>query len=87
MNDKRIDLFDCEEPVRVLVSETEITGLKTIFTRNDRAVAVLVSADELTALRETLLLSNDEALMQSVRQAEEEASRGNLLLPEDLFVE
>jgi hypothetical protein len=50
-------------------------------------VAILVSHDEYLALRETIAIANDPDLRRRIEIAEEEARRGALLLPEELFGE
>ena len=56
---KRIDLLDLPEDSRDLVRECEAQGARTVFERNGRPVAVLVSYDEYMALRETIEIAND----------------------------
>ena len=83
--EKRLDLLDLPPDVRQLVGECELTGRHTVFERNGRAVVILVSYDEYLALRETIDISNDAALRQSIERAEEDVKRNALLLPEELF--
>jgi PHD/YefM family antitoxin component YafN of YafNO toxin-antitoxin module len=71
--------------VRLLVGECEVTGKRTVFARDGRAVAILVSYDEYLALRETIDISNNADLRRQIESAEEEVKRGAMLLPEDLF--
>ena len=81
----RIDLLDLPEDARDLVRECEARGQQTIFERNGRAVAVLVSYDEYLALRETIDLVNAPLLYAKIETAEEEIRRGKMMLVEDLF--
>jgi PHD/YefM family antitoxin component YafN of YafNO toxin-antitoxin module len=83
--EKRLDLLDLPPDVRQLVGECELTGRHTIFERNGRAVVILVSYDEYLALRETIDVTNDAALRDSIQRAEDEVKRNALLLPEELF--
>jgi PHD/YefM family antitoxin component YafN of YafNO toxin-antitoxin module len=71
--------------VRELVGECELTGRHTIFYRNERPVAILISHDEYLALRETIEIAADVDLREGLERAEEEVKRGAMLLPEDLF--
>jgi PHD/YefM family antitoxin component YafN of YafNO toxin-antitoxin module len=71
--------------VRQFVAECELTGKKTVFERNGRAVVILVSYDEYLALRETIDIANDAELRAFITKAEEEVKRGAMMLPEDLF--
>jgi PHD/YefM family antitoxin component YafN of YafNO toxin-antitoxin module len=73
--------------VRELVSECELTGRQTVFERNGRAAAILISFDEYLALRETIDISQDRDLRDILDRTEEEIRRNQLLLPEDLFGE
>ena len=83
--EKEIDLLDLPEEVRVLVGECEVTGRRTRFTRNGRPVAILTSFDEYLALRETVEIVKDGALLAKITAAEDEARRNALLLVEDLL--
>ncbi len=73
--------------MRELVGECELTGKRTLFERNGRPVAALVSYDEYLALRETVDIANDTVLRERIDAADEQTRRGAMLLPEDLFVE
>jgi PHD/YefM family antitoxin component YafN of YafNO toxin-antitoxin module len=84
---RAIDLLDENAPLGEAIAECELLGRRTLLLRGGRPVAALVSFDELTALEETLALSSDPALMERIRLAGEAADRGQLCLPEDLFVE
>ncbi len=70
--------------MRELVGECELTGRRTLFTRNGRPVVALVSHDEWLALRETLDIANDEALRAQIAQGDAEAQRGAVMEVEDL---
>ena len=87
MRDQTIDLYDLEPAMSDIVSQCEITGMRTRIRRGNQVVAMLITADEYTALTETLSISNDAALMAKIEDARSEASQGGLLEAEDLFVE
>ena len=82
--EKRIDILDLPPDVRELVGECELTGRRTLFTRNGRPVVALVSHDEFLALRETIDIANDSVLREQIAQADEEAGRGMVMEVEDL---
>ena len=82
---KTIDVLDLPQDARDLVRECEVSGGQTIFQRNGRAVAILVSHDEYLALRETIDIANDGALRAKVEAADEMIRRGEVALAEDLF--
>lgn len=84
---KRLELLDLPDEVREIVSECELTGRQTIFERSGRPVAILVSHDEYLALHETIEIAGDADLRRRISAADEQASRGAVLLPEDLFGE
>ena len=82
--DRRLELLDLADEARELVRDCEITGKRTVFTRNGRDVAILVSHDEYLALRETIEIGGDEALRSQLAAGEAEVTRGAMLLVEDL---
>ena len=70
--------------MRQLVSECELTGKRTIFERQGRSVAILISWDEYLAQRETIEISNDAHLRARIEESDAEARKNALMLPEDL---
>ena len=87
MADRTLDVLGLEKSLRELVGESELTGQRTIFTRNGKRVVTLVSYDEYLALRETIEIAADTAAMTRLRAAEEEVTRNRILAMEDLLVE
>ena len=83
--EKRLELLDLPPDVRQLVAECEVSGKRTIFERDGRPVAILISHDEYLALRETIDISNNADLRRQIETAEDEVKRGAMMLPEDLF--
>ena len=69
---KRIDVLDLPEDSRDLIRECEARGQRTVFERNGRPVAVLVSHDEYTAMRETIDIANDSLLFAKIAEADNE---------------
>jgi PHD/YefM family antitoxin component YafN of YafNO toxin-antitoxin module len=69
---KRINLLDAPEELRDFVREAETMGARTVFERNGRAVAILVSYDEYLAMSETLAIANDSLLFARLAEADEE---------------
>ncbi len=49
---------------------------RVLVTRNGRPSFVLVSADDLESLEETLAISRDDELMRSLRKSREESAAG-----------
>jgi PHD/YefM family antitoxin component YafN of YafNO toxin-antitoxin module len=84
--EKRLELLDLpSDDVRRLVGECEVSGRRTLFERNGRPVAILVSYDEYLALRETIDVANNSELRRQIETAEEEVKRGAMMLPEELL--
>lgn len=81
---KRVDLYDLSGEARELVRECELRGERTLFEREGRPVAILVSWDEYLALRETLAIVNDPLFYAKLEGAEEEVRKGKMLMVEDL---
>jgi PHD/YefM family antitoxin component YafN of YafNO toxin-antitoxin module len=82
--ERRVEILDLADEAREMIRDCEITGQRTIFTRNGREVAILVSHDEYLALRETIEIAADAALRAQVDAGEDEVKRGAMLLVEDL---
>ncbi|PYQ61184.1 MAG: hypothetical protein DMF58_05705 [Acidobacteria bacterium] len=83
--EKRLELIELPPNVRQLVAECEVSGKRTLFERDGKPVAILVSYDEYLALRETIDIANNPELRRQIDAAEEELKRNALMLPEDLF--
>jgi PHD/YefM family antitoxin component YafN of YafNO toxin-antitoxin module len=83
--EKRLELLELSPDVRQLVGECEVTGKRTIFERDGRPVAILVSHDEYLALRETIDIANNPELRRQIEAAEDEVKRNALMLPEEMF--
>lgn len=76
---KRIDVLDLPDESRDMIRECEARGDRTLFERNGRPVAILVSYDEYLALRETIEIANDATLFQALAAADEAATAGEVL--------
>lgn len=87
MPDQTVDLYDLEPRMSDLVSQCEITGTRTRISRDGRVIAILITADEHLALTQTIEIASSPETMAAIEEARREAAAGNLLEPEDLFVE
>lgn len=87
MADRSLDVLGLPESLRELVGECELTGQRTIFTRNGKKVVALVSYDEYLALRETIEIAADAGIMARLQGAEQDVARNRILAMEDLLVE
>lgn len=79
---KRVEVLDLPDGARELVGECEITGKQTLFQREGRSVAILVSYDEYLALRETIEIAGDAALRAKLADSEAEVARGEIDEPQ-----
>ncbi len=84
MKDRTENLYDLDASMREMVGECEVTGRRTLVTHDQRPVAVLISWDEYCAMKETLDITANPALMAEIETADQQARRGELILPEDL---
>jgi len=69
---KHLEVLDLPDDARDLIRECAAKGTQTVFERNGRPVAVLVSHDEYMALRETIEIANDALLFAKLAEADEE---------------
>ncbi|HEY0592264.1 MAG TPA: hypothetical protein VGF40_10890 [Thermoanaerobaculia bacterium] len=74
-NDNYVDLLAQPEEVRTAVRVTEVTGVRTVFTREQRNVAILLSWDEYVALAETVRLAGDPGRLAAIRKNDDEIAR------------
>lgn len=72
---RSIDVYDVPDEVRTLIAECEVAGKQTLFERDGRKTAVLVSWDEYLALRETIAIANDPRTLAAIRKADAEGAR------------
>ena len=87
MDDRRLDIHALDDATLAFVRECEVAGRRTVFARDDRPVSILISWDEYLALRETIEIGSDDALLAEIERAEDEVRRGALMLTEDLVGE
>jgi prevent-host-death family protein len=67
-----------------LVNAVATTHDHVEITRNGEPAAVLVSIEELRALRETVAILSDAAVVADIREAQEDIAAGRLTDAEDL---
>ena len=85
--DVRMEITEAEEALREPAAAAEIAGRHTLFTRNGRPVAILLSHDEYLALAETVAIASDPALVALIGRAEQQLAAGDIYDAEDLLVE
>jgi PHD/YefM family antitoxin component YafN of YafNO toxin-antitoxin module len=86
-SEKRLDIADLPDAAKEMIAECELSGRRTVYQRNSRPVAILISFDEYLALRETIHIAGDAPLLERIAIADAEIQRNAILLPEDLFGE
>ena len=86
-SEKRLEISDLPDDAKEMIAECELSGRRTVFQRNSRPVAILISFDEYLALRETIAIAGDAPLLERIAVADAETQRNAVLLPEDLFGE
>jgi antitoxin YefM len=67
-----------------LVDRVESEDDRIVVTRNGRPAAVLLSADDLESLEETLVVLSDRELMRKIREGERAAERGEVIPLDEL---
>lgn len=67
-----------------LIDRVESEDERIVVTRNGRPAAVLLSADDLESLEETLAVLSDAALMQQIRDGQRAAAAGDAVALDDL---
>lgn len=75
---------DAKARLSELVAAVASTHDHVEITRNGEPAAVLMSMDELQALRETVAILSDAAAVADIREAQEDIAAGRLTNAEDL---
>lgn len=84
MADRATELDDIESSLRDLVIECEVTGRRTLFARGGRGVAILASYDEWVAMKDTIDVLGDPAVMRDLEVAEDELKRNAMIAAGEL---
>ena len=87
MADQSRDLLSLEPEAMELLRECEVSGRRTVFLRDGRPGAILISYDEYTARRETVEPGGSDRYQAIIASADDELRRGAVLEAEDLVVE
>lgn len=82
-----LPLSDVRARLSELVDEAVRTHERVEITRNGRRSAVLMSADDLDSLEETLEILSDPQLMQEIAEAKAEIARGEVYTLEEVEAE
>lgn len=79
---KTIPLSEAKARLSRLVDDVARRDERVLITRNGRAAAVLMSADELEGLEETLAIMSDPDLMAQIRRNVQAFDRGTAMVYE-----
>ena len=81
---RTIPLTEAKEKLSALVEEADSTHEIIQITRHGRIAAVLMSADDLESLHETLHALRTPGLIEDLAQADADLAAGNTVSGEDL---
>jgi antitoxin YefM len=84
---KTVPLGEAKDKLSALVDEAELTHEIITITRHGRAAAVLMSADDLESLHETLYWMSKPHIRESIAEAEREYAGGETTSGQDLRAE
>lgn len=84
---KTVPLGEAKDKLSGLVEEAETTHEIITITRHGRAAAVLMSADDLESLHETLYWLSKPGIRESIAEAEREYADGQTTSGPDLRAE
>jgi antitoxin YefM len=84
---KSVPLGEAKDKLSALVEEAETTHEIITITRHGRAAAVLMAADDLESLQETLYWLSKPGIRESIAQAEAEYAAGATTSGADLRAE
>ncbi len=81
---KSVPLSEAKDKLSALVDEADTTHEIIQITRHGRVAAVLMSADDLESLNETLHALRAPGLVDELQQADADFAAGNTVSGEDL---
>ena len=84
---RTVPLAEAKDKLSGLVEEAETTHEIITITRHGRPAAVLMSADDLESLHETLYWLSRPGIRESIAQAEREYATGETISGDDLRAE
>ncbi len=73
---EQMSLAEVKDRLSQVVEDVETEHARVTITKHGRPAAVLISADDLQSLEETLALLSDAAVMDQIRASREELSGG-----------
>lgn len=84
---RTVALSEAKDGLSALVDEAQRTHEIVTITKHGRPAAVLMSADDLESLHETLFWLSQPGIHEDVAQAQRDAQAGNLILGEHVLAE
>lgn len=84
---RNVPLGEAKDKLSALVDEAETTHEIVTITRHGRPAAVLMAADDLESLHETLYWLSQHGVRDSIAEAEREHAEGNASTGEELRTE
>jgi antitoxin YefM len=81
---KTVPLTEAKEKLSALVEEADTTHEIIQITRHGRVAAVIMSADDLDSLNETLHALRTPGVLEELAQADADYAKGNTVSGEDL---
>lgn len=82
-----VPLAEARAQLSRLVDEAVRTHQRVEVTRQGRRAAVIISADDYDSIMETLDILSDPELVREIREAEEDAERGEVYSLEEVTEE
>lgn len=83
---KSVPLSEAKDKLSALIDEADRTHEIVQITRHGRPAAVLMSADDLESLRETLFWLQQPGLREDIAQGEREYEEGHALTGDQLRI-
>jgi antitoxin YefM len=87
MSNETVPLSEAKAKLSEYAARVEDGHERVTVTRNGRPSFVMVAADDLESLEETLALLSDPDAMASIRAGQEEAARGRTIPLDDVLRE
>jgi antitoxin YefM len=72
----RLPLADVKNRLSEVVEQVEVEHARVTITKHGRPAAVLISADDLESLEETLALLSDPEVLAQIRASRDEVAAG-----------
>jgi antitoxin YefM len=81
---EELPLADARNRLSELVADVEKTHARVTITKHGHPAAVLIAPEDLASIEETLDILSDPVALATIREAEEEAARGEFVTGEEM---